>query len=82
MPMGIVCDPRRNDIGTVGDFTFPTRDAAAEAERALANPAEWGIYDETGKLVETTDTEPCAHTLAGLAMARYTARRIQLRSAA
>lgn len=31
----IVCDPRRNDIGQPGDFTFKTRNEAAHAERAL-----------------------------------------------
>lgn len=31
----IVCDPRRVELGMPGDFTFPTRDAAARAERDL-----------------------------------------------
>ncbi len=31
----IVCDDRRTNIGAPGDFTFPTRDAAARAELAL-----------------------------------------------
>jgi hypothetical protein len=31
----IVCDPRRDQLGGPGDFTFPTRDAAARAEREL-----------------------------------------------
>lgn len=30
----IVCDDRRKDLGALGDFTFPTRDAAARAEYA------------------------------------------------
>jgi len=33
----IVCDSRRNDLGGSGDYTFPSRDAAARAELALAN---------------------------------------------
>ncbi|WP_175047945.1 DUF5983 family protein [Duganella vulcania] len=33
----IVCDPRRKDLGQEGDFTFPSRDAAAFAEREMAN---------------------------------------------
>jgi hypothetical protein len=32
----IVCDPRRQDLAGPGDITFPTRDAAARAEYALA----------------------------------------------
>ncbi|WP_432263370.1 hypothetical protein [Cupriavidus sp. TMH.W2] len=32
----IVCDPRRTDLGAPGDFTFPSRDAAARAEFELA----------------------------------------------
>lgn len=32
----IVCDSRRVDLGGEGDYTFPTRDAAARAEYALA----------------------------------------------
>lgn len=32
----IVCDPRRNRLGEDGDYTFPTREAAARAERELA----------------------------------------------
>lgn len=32
----IVCDPRRKELGAAGDFTFPSRDAAALAELALA----------------------------------------------
>jgi hypothetical protein len=31
----IVCDGRRKDLGGDGDFTYPTRDAAARAELAL-----------------------------------------------
>lgn len=31
----IVCDSRRKEIGEEGDFTYPTRDAAARAERDL-----------------------------------------------
>jgi hypothetical protein len=34
----IVCDDRRTDLGEPGDITFPSRDAAARAEFALANP--------------------------------------------
>lgn len=30
----IVCDDRRKELGKPGDFTFPTRDAAARAEYA------------------------------------------------
>lgn len=33
----IACDDRRNGLGEPGDFTFPTRDAAARAERDLVN---------------------------------------------
>lgn len=33
----VVCDDRRNALGEPGDFTFPSRDAAARAEFALAN---------------------------------------------
>lgn len=36
----IVCDRRRGELGEEGDFTFPTRDAAARAEFELA-AAEW-----------------------------------------
>lgn len=32
----IVCDDRRSDLGHDSDITFPTRDAAARAEHALA----------------------------------------------
>lgn len=32
----IACDNRRTDLGGEGDYTFPTRDAAARAEYALA----------------------------------------------
>jgi hypothetical protein len=32
----IVCDPRRGNLGDVGDFTFKSRTDAAEAERELA----------------------------------------------
>lgn len=32
----IVCDERRRELEADGDFTFPTREAAAEAEFALA----------------------------------------------
>lgn len=31
----IVCDSRRSDLNEPGDFTFPSRDAAARAERDL-----------------------------------------------
>lgn len=31
----IVCDPRRDMLGCAGDYTFPTREAAALAEREL-----------------------------------------------
>lgn len=31
----IVCDPRRNDLGAPGDFTYASRTQAAMAERAL-----------------------------------------------
>ncbi|WP_131815885.1 MULTISPECIES: hypothetical protein [Pseudomonas] len=31
----IVCDSRRKELGEEGDFTYPTRDAAARAEREL-----------------------------------------------
>lgn len=31
----IVCDDRRKELGGQGDFTFPSRDAAARAEYAL-----------------------------------------------
>jgi hypothetical protein len=31
----IACDSRRKELGEEGDFTYPTRDAAARAERAL-----------------------------------------------
>lgn len=33
----IACDSRRNDLGGPGDYTFPSRDAAARAERNLVN---------------------------------------------
>ncbi len=33
----IVCDDRRTDLGQPGDFTFPSRDAAARAELELVN---------------------------------------------
>ncbi len=33
----VVCDDRRNALGEPGDFTFPSRDAAARAEFALVN---------------------------------------------
>lgn len=33
----IVCDDRRTDVGEPGDITYPSRDAAARAERDLAN---------------------------------------------
>lgn len=33
----IACDNRRNALGEEGDFTFPSRDAAARAERELVN---------------------------------------------
>lgn len=33
----IVCDKRRGALGEDGDFTFPTRDAAAQAEFDLVN---------------------------------------------
>ncbi len=33
----IVCDPRRDELGKQGDFTFPNRDAAARAELDLVN---------------------------------------------
>jgi hypothetical protein len=32
----IVCDSRRTELGVEGDFTFPNRDAAAQAEMELA----------------------------------------------
>lgn len=32
----IVCDPRRDKLGEKGDFTFPSRHAAACAELVLA----------------------------------------------
>lgn len=35
----IVCDDRRISLGEPGDFTFPSRDAAAYAERDLAAAA-------------------------------------------
>lgn len=31
----IVCDSRRKELGEEGDFTYPSRDAAARAEREL-----------------------------------------------
>ncbi len=31
----IVCDKRRRDLNEPGDFTYPSRDAAARAERDL-----------------------------------------------
>jgi hypothetical protein len=31
----IVCDERRRELGSEGDFTFPSRDAAARAEYEL-----------------------------------------------
>ena len=31
----IVCDDRRGELGAEGDFTFPSRDAAAKAEQEL-----------------------------------------------
>lgn len=42
----IVCDRRRvnNEPGELGDFTYPTRDAAARAEYALAKLDEAGLY--------------------------------------
>jgi len=42
----IVCDRRRanNEPGELGDFTYPTRDAAARAEFSLAKLAEAGLY--------------------------------------
>jgi hypothetical protein len=33
----IVCDDRREELDGKGDFTYPNRDAAARAERELAN---------------------------------------------
>lgn len=42
----IVCDDRRNDLGEEGDFTFPSRDAAARAEYELAKAR---IAEELGK---------------------------------
>lgn len=44
----IVCDPRRNRLGEEGDYTFPTRDAAARAERDLAD-AQWAKQTPTLK---------------------------------
>ena len=39
----IACDPRCSDLGAEGDFTFPTRDAAARAEYQLAAAEQaWG----------------------------------------
>jgi hypothetical protein len=35
----IVCDDRRQDLGAPGDFTFPSRNAAARAELALVQSA-------------------------------------------
>lgn len=35
----IACDDRRTELGGPGDYTFPSRDAAARAELALANAA-------------------------------------------
>ena len=32
----IACDKRRSELGEPGDFTYPSRDAAAKAEYALA----------------------------------------------
>lgn len=41
----IVCDPRRGDqLNTEGDFTYPTRDAAARAEYVLAQAATTGEH--------------------------------------
>lgn len=34
----IACDDRRVNLGEPGDFTFKTRDAAARAEKELAEP--------------------------------------------
>ena len=45
----IVCDRRRKGLGEEGDFTFPTRDAAARAEYELAQAR---IADELKKWTE------------------------------
>lgn len=36
----IVCDHRRTNLGAPGDFTYPSRDAAARAERELVSAGE------------------------------------------
>jgi len=43
----IVCDSRLKEIGGEGDFTYPTRDAAARAEYALAKAATDQVYLDT-----------------------------------
>lgn len=46
----IACDNRRQELGGEGDFTFPTRDAAARAELELAN-ALCAKANQTGEAV-------------------------------
>lgn len=41
----IACDDRRVELGGEGDYTFPTRDAAARAEYALANQKERSVEE-------------------------------------
>ena len=49
----IVCDPRRGNLGEEGDFTFPTRDAAARAEHDLVQAV---IMTEMSKWSELKDS--------------------------
>lgn len=44
----IVCDDRRIgiDLGAPGDFTFPTRNAAADAEQQLIDQGELSDFEK------------------------------------
>jgi hypothetical protein len=55
----IVCDDRRTDLGQPGDFTYPSRDAAAFAEYELAVTAH-----QAARTLPVTEATPAQQTYA------------------